>query len=85
MRRMMLAVFFGLVLVVSGASVSFALQSGGVEIGDLATGSVVGQPFKELDVDVELFALENVGGKKVWYPPVSILEFERTRWKASGH
>lgn len=76
MRRMMLAVFFGLVLVVSGASMSFALQSGGVEIGDLATGSVVGQPFKELDVDVELFALENVGGKKVWYPPVSILNLK---------
>lgn len=73
MRRMMLAVFFGLVLVVGGASVSFALQSGGVEIGDLATGSVVGQAFKDLDVDVEVFALEGVGGKKVWYPPVSIL------------
>lgn len=76
MRRMMLAVFLGLVFVVSGASVSFALQSGGVEVGDLETGSVVGQPFKELDVDVTLYALENVGGKKVWYPPVSILNLK---------
>jgi hypothetical protein len=73
MRKSMLAVFLGLVFVVTGANVSFALQSGGVEIGDLETGSVVGQPFKELDVDVTLNALENVGGKKVWYPPTSIL------------
>ena len=73
MRKSMLAVFFGLVFVVSGASASFALQSGGVEIGDLETGSVVGQPFSALDVDVAVVALENVGGKKVWYPATSIL------------
>ncbi len=24
-------------------------------------------------MDVTLYALENVGGKKVWYPPVSVL------------
>lgn len=73
MGKAMLAVVLGLVFVVAGATGSYALQSGGVEIGDLETGSVVGQPFSELDVDVELFALENVGGKKVWYPPTSIL------------
>ncbi len=73
MRKSILAVFLGLVFVATGTTASYALQSGGVEIGDLETGSVVGQPFKELDVDVELFALENVGGKKIWYPPVSIL------------
>ena len=76
MGKVMLAVFLGLVFVVAGATGSHALQSGGVEIGDLETGSVVGQPFTELDVDVELFALENVGGKKVWYPPVSILNLK---------
>ena len=73
MRKSMLAVFCGLVFVLSGTTGAYALQSGGVEIGDLETGSVVGQPFKELDVDVELNALENVGGKKVWYPATSIL------------
>ncbi len=73
MGKAILAVVLGLVFVVAGATGAYALQSGGVEIGDLETGSVVGQPFSELDVDVELYALENVGGKKVWYPPVSIL------------
>ena len=73
MRKSMLAVFCGLVFVLSGTTGAYALQSGGVEIGDLETGSVVGQPFKELDVDVTLNALENVGGKKVWYPATSIL------------
>ncbi len=72
MRKSILAVFLGLVFVATGTTASYALQSGGVEIGDLETGSVVGQPFKELDVDVELWALE-FGGKKAYYPPVSIL------------
>ncbi len=52
---------------------AFALQSGGVEIGELETGSVVGQPFKRLEVDVELTAL-CVGGQKAWYPPMSVLD-----------
>lgn len=73
MGKAIWAVVLGLVFIVAGATSSYALQSGGVEIGDLETGSVVGQPFAELDVDVDLYALENVGGKKVWYPPVSIL------------
>lgn len=73
MRKSMLAVFIGLVFVFSGASASYAHQSGGVEIGNLETGSVVGQPFKTLDVDVDLYALE-IGGKKVWYPALSVLK-----------
>jgi hypothetical protein len=66
MGKMLVAVFFGLI-VMAGASSVFAHQSGGVEIGDLDTGSVVGIAFKELDVDVELFSLElGASHKKVW-------------------
>lgn len=72
MHRVLLSVLLSAVLVAVGSSVALALQSGGVEIGDLETGSVVGQPFTKLDVDIELNAME-IGGKKVWYPPVSIL------------
>lgn len=75
MGKMLVSVFFGLIVVVAGTSTAFALQAGGVEIGDLETGSVVGQPFKELDVDQELFAIE-IGGKKVWYPPSTIIDFK---------
>ena len=74
MGKMLVSVFFGLVIVMAGVSTSFALQSGGVEIGDLETGSVVGQPFKEIPVDLTFYALENVGGKKIWYPPTQILK-----------
>ena len=44
----------------------------------MATGSVVGIKFSELDVDVELFALElgGEGGKKVWYPPTTVVDFK---------
>ncbi len=66
------ALLFGLLFVFCGATASYALQSGGVEVGDLETGSVVGQPFKELPVDLEFTSME-VGGKKVWYPPTAIL------------
>ncbi|HBP90795.1 MAG TPA: hypothetical protein PKK23_03970 [Nitrospirales bacterium] len=72
MHKVLLSVLLSAVLIAAGSSAAFALQSGGVEIGDLETGSVVGQPFKKLDVDIELNAME-IGGKKVWYPPVSIL------------
>lgn len=75
MGKAMLGVFFGLVMVVAGASAAFALQAGGVEIGDLETGSVVGQSFKELDVDASLFAIE-IGDLKVWYPPVTVIDFK---------
>ena len=75
MGKTMLGVFFGLVMVMAGASSAFALQAGGVEIGDLETGSVVGQSFKELDVDAQLYAVE-IGNLKVWYPPVTIIDFK---------
>jgi hypothetical protein len=58
----------------AGSPAVFALQSGGVEIGDLESGSVVGQSFKELPVDLEFQALEGVGGRSVWYPPVAVLQ-----------
>ena len=70
MGKTMLGVFFGLVMVMAGASSAFALQAGGVEIGDLETGSVVG-----LDVDAQLYAVE-IGNLKVWYPPVTIIDFK---------
>ncbi len=53
-------------------SPGMALQSGGVEIGDLETGSVTGQAFKALDVDLAFTAME-IGGKNVWFPPTAIL------------
>ena len=73
MGKMLVSVLFGLIMVMAGVSTSFALQSGGVEIGDLETGSVVGQPFKEIPVDLTFYALENVGGKSIWYPPFQLL------------
>ena len=75
MRRMVMSFVFGLVLVMAGASAALALQAGGVEIGDLDTGSVVGQPFKELDVDAQLFAVE-IGNLKTWYPPLTVIDFK---------
>src|SRR6185436_13708300 len=75
MGKMILSVFFGLVVVLAGASVSLAHHAGGVEIGDLDTGSVVGQPFKELPVDAEIFAME-IGSAKAWYPPATIVDFK---------
>ncbi len=57
-----------------GSSV-WAHQAGGVEVGDLETGQVVGQPFKELDVDVQLFAVE-IGSLKSWYPPMTVIDFK---------
>ena len=54
---------------------SYALQAGGVETGDLETGSVVGQPFKELSVDVSFFAVE-IGNMKIWYPPMTVIDFK---------
>jgi hypothetical protein len=73
MGKMVLTVFIGLLFIAAGATASLAHHAGGVEIGDLETGSVIGQPFKELPIDMDFHALENVGGKKVWYPPVAIL------------
>ena len=75
MGKTMLGVFFGLVMVVAGASASYALQAGGVEIGDLETGSVVGQSFKELDVDAPAIRARD-WEIKTWYPPVTIIDFK---------
>ena len=73
MHKVLLSVLFSLILVAAGSSVAFALQSGGAVVGDLETGSVIGQPFSTLDVDLEYTALQ-VGGKKVWYPGTTILD-----------
>ena len=73
MHRVLLSVLLSLVLVAAGSTGALALQSGGVEIGDLATGSVVGQPFSSMNVDLEFTALM-VGGKKTWYPPTQVLD-----------
>ena len=75
MGKTMLSVLFGLGLTVAGASAAFALQAGGVEIGDLETGSVVGQPFKELEVDASFYAIE-IGNMKTWYPPTTVIDFK---------
>ena len=75
MGKTMLAVFFGFGMVLAGASSSHALQAGGVETGDLETGSVVGQPFKELTVDASFFAIE-IGDMKTWYPPTTVIDFK---------
>jgi hypothetical protein len=75
MGKTMLAVFLGLGVVLAGASGSYALQSAGVEVGDLETGSVVGQPFKELIVDAAFFSIE-IGNKKTWYPPMTVIDFK---------
>jgi hypothetical protein len=73
MHKVLLSVLLSLILVAAGSTAALALQSGGVEIGDLASGSVVGQPFTSLDVDLTFTAMM-VGGKKVWYPPTQILD-----------
>jgi hypothetical protein len=75
MGKTMLSVLFGLGMIVAGASAAFALQAGGVEVGDLETGSVVGQPFKELDVDASFYTIE-IGNLKTWYPPTTVIDFK---------
>jgi hypothetical protein len=72
-RRVVIG-FIGLLSIAFTGS-AWALQAGGVEVGDLETGSVVGQPFKELDVDAELFAID-IGNLKTWYPPVTVIDFK---------
>jgi hypothetical protein len=75
MGKTMLGVFFGLIMIIAGAFEALAHQAGGVEVGDLETGSVVGQSFKELDVDIELYSIE-IGQLKAWYPPTSVIDFK---------
>ncbi len=67
--------FLGVFGVLSSGTSALALQAGGVEVGDLETGSVVGQPFKELEVDVQLYAVE-LSGLKAWYPPTTVIDFK---------
>ena len=74
LRHFVLGILVSVSLLVMGTS-AFALQAGGVEIGDLETGSVVGQSFKELDVDAQLFAIE-IGTLKSWYPPTTVIDFK---------
>ncbi|MGH7165747.1 MAG: hypothetical protein ACREIS_09530 [Nitrospiraceae bacterium] len=73
MGRMLLSLFFGLVIILAMTSASIAHQAGGAEIGDLETGSVIGQPFKGLPVDLSFQAIELAGGQKLWYPPTAVL------------
>jgi hypothetical protein len=75
MVKLLLSVLFGLVIMLGMTSAPLAHHAGGVEVGDLETGSVVGQPFKELVVDQELFAID-IGETKVWYPPSVIIDFK---------
>lgn len=76
MHKVLLSVLLTVSLIALGSSAVFALQSGGVEIGDLESGSVVGQPFKALDVDLEFMAI-NIGNSKVWYPPTAVLALSK--------
>ena len=69
------SLFLGLLAVLSVGTPAWALQAGGAEIGDLETGSVVGQAFKELDVDVQLYAVD-LGTVKSWYPPTTVIDFK---------
>lgn len=73
MHKVLLSVLFSLILVAAGSSVALALQAGGAVVGDLETGSVIGQPFSTLDVDLEYLAVM-IGGKKAWYPGTAILD-----------
>ena len=80
MGKLVLSVFFGLAFVVAGVTSSFAQQSGGMNqktgkwsfVSDSDQGMVVGMKYAELDVNVDLYAMD-IGGIKTWYPPVSIL------------
>ena len=72
MHKVLLSVLFSAVLIAAGSSTGLALQSGGVAYGDLETGRVSGIGFNTLDVDLE-FTIMEMGGKKVIYPPTSIL------------
>ncbi|NGZ10305.1 MAG: hypothetical protein CV088_13105 [Nitrospira sp. LK70] len=75
MSKTLWAVFLGLGMLLAGVSGSYALQAGGVETGDLETGSVVGQPFKELNVDASFYSID-IGTMKTWYPPTTVIDFK---------
>jgi hypothetical protein len=75
MRKIVWTGVIAAILLTAGGSVSLAHHAGGVEVGDLDTGSVVGQPFRELPVDADLIALE-AGEIKMWYPSLTILDLK---------
>ena len=75
MHKVLLSVLLSAVLIAAGSSASWALQSGGVAYGDLETGRVSGINFNTLDVDLDYTILE-MGGKKMIYPPTSILDLK---------
>src|SRR3990167_7681896 len=75
MLRRVIIGFIGCLSVAVMSPGVWALQSGGVEVGDLETGSVVGQAFKELPVDLDIYATE-VGALKILYPPTSVLDIK---------
>lgn len=75
MGKMTSVLFVSLGMVVAGTSAAYALQAGGVEVGSLETGSVVGQPFKELTVDAAFYSIE-IGEMKTWYPPMTVIDFK---------
>ncbi len=77
MHKVLLSVLLSLVLVSVGSSVGFAFNSGSVEVGDFETGSIVGQPFKSLPVDLT-FTIMAIGGQKVIYPPTAILNLRNS-------
>ncbi len=72
MHKVLLSVFLSVFLILTGSSLALALNSGAVSVGDLETGSIVGQPFKALPVDITFHIME-IGGKKAIYPPFAIL------------
>ncbi len=73
MHKVLLSVLLSFILVAVGSSAAFAFQAGGFTVGDLETGSVIGQSFKSLDVDLEYTAVL-LGGKKAWYPGTAVLD-----------
>lgn len=75
MLRKLCAGLLGCAAVSLIGSGAWALQSGGVEVGDLESGSVVGQSFKELPVDLDIYATE-VGALKILYPPTTVLDMK---------
>ena len=74
-NKKMRVALLSLGMIVAGASAAYALQAGGVEVGSLETGSVVGQPFKELTVDAAFYSIE-IGDMKTWYPPMTVNDYK---------
>jgi hypothetical protein len=77
-RYHLIFLLLGIIFVFKNPS-TFALQSGGAEIGDLKKGSVIWV----LEADFTLTAL-CVGGQKAWYPPIIVLDLrsQGTGWSA---